>query len=115
MSSSSQRQANSYSRRAPFHDDTNNQSSFRNQPNRNEPPLNRGRGYVNIKVEEVIAMPNRGDLDAQNNRNDGYNDRRDDGRGDKNKRFQHPGRSEEQPKYFDGVIENRHNTNHLSR
>ena len=115
MSSSSQRQANSYSRRAPFHDDTNNQSSFQNQPNRNEPPLNRGRGYNEHQGRRSDAMPNRGDPRRPDNRNDGYNDRRDDGRGDKNKRFQHPGRSEEQPKYFGRVIENRHNTNHLSR
>ena len=100
MSSSSQRQANSYSRRAPFHDDTNNQSSFQNQPNRNEPPLNRGRGYNEHQGRRSDAMPNRGDPRRPDNRKDGYNDRRDDGRGDKNKRFQHPGRSEEQPKYF---------------
>ena len=65
MSSSSQRQANSYSRRAPFHDDTNNQSLFRNQPNRNEPPLNRGRGYNEHQGRRSDAMPNRGILDAQ--------------------------------------------------
>ena len=92
MSSSSQRQSSSYSRRVPFNDDTNKKSSFRNQPNQNVPPLNRGRGYNEHQARGGDAVPSRGDPRHTDNRNDGYNGRGNDVRADNNKR--------EQPRHF---------------